>query len=29
LLTTMAGFGVLLSVQVHRDADFTPRRQEV
>lgn len=28
LLTTMAGFGVLLSVQVHRDADFTPRRQE-
>ena len=28
LITTMAGFGVLLSVQVHRDADFTPRRQE-
>jgi rod shape determining protein RodA len=28
LLTTMAGFGVLLSVQVHRDADFTPKRQE-
>lgn len=28
LLTTMAAFGVLLSVQVHRDADFTPRRRE-
>lgn len=28
LLTTMAGFGILLSVQVHRDVDFMPKRGE-
>ncbi|MGH7082301.1 MAG: FtsW/RodA/SpoVE family cell cycle protein, partial [Acetobacteraceae bacterium] len=27
LLTTMASFGILLSVQVHRDADFTSKRE--
>ncbi len=29
LLTTMMGFGVLLSVQVHRDVEFLPQRQEI
>ncbi len=29
LLTTMASFGILLSVQVHGDADFTPKREGV
>ncbi|MGH7078879.1 MAG: FtsW/RodA/SpoVE family cell cycle protein, partial [Acetobacteraceae bacterium] len=27
LLTTMASFGILLSVQVHRDADFASKRE--
>ncbi|MDA8051408.1 MAG: rod shape-determining protein RodA [Rhodospirillales bacterium] len=27
LLTTMAAFGILLSVHLHRDADFTPKRE--
>ncbi|MGH7057615.1 MAG: rod shape-determining protein RodA [Acetobacteraceae bacterium] len=27
LLTTMAAFGILLSVQVHRDVDFAPKRR--
>jgi len=28
MLTMMVAFGVLLSVQVHRDVEFSPRRQE-